>query len=127
MAEFLLLHGAWHTASCWKLVAMHLEASGHRVVVPNLPGRAGDATEPARISVQTHVDAIIGWLDKLDNPILVAHSLSGFWASQAVERFDGQLDWLVFLCAYVPVNGKSAAEVAPLVSVGAQKGPVIGA
>jgi len=114
MADFLLLHGAWHSSSCWDLVATQLEKCEHRVVALDLPGRPGDATNPCDISVQTHVDAIIGALGDLKDPIVVAHSLSGYWASQAVEQFDGQLDWLVFLCAYVPLNGKSAANVASL-------------
>ena len=113
MADFLLVHGAWHTSSCWDLVASQLETSGHRVVALDLPGRPGDTTNRGDISVQSHVDAITGAARELSNPIVVAHSLSGFWASQAVERFDVKLDWLVFLCAYVPINGKSAADVAP--------------
>jgi hypothetical protein len=31
-----------------------------------------------------------------------------------VKEYDGQLNWLVFLCAYVPLNGKTAVEIAPL-------------
>ena len=114
MADFLLLHGAWHSASCWNSVISELTALGHRAVAVNLPGRHNDSTDPRHISVQTHASSIRYALSRLTRPNLIAHSLSGFWAAQAVEEYDGQLNWLVFLCAYVPVDGKAAVEIAPL-------------
>lgn len=114
MADFLLLHGAWHTSSCWDLVVAELTRLGHRAVAVNLPGRDDGGADPMQISVQTHAECIKDALHRLTRPNLVAHSLSGFWASQAVEQYDGQLNWMVFLCAYVPLNGKTPAEVARL-------------
>jgi hypothetical protein len=77
------------------------------------------------ISVRSHVKAITGALDNLTRPNIVAHSLSGFWASQAIEQFAGQVGWLVFLCAYVPLDGKSAAEVAPMDPDGEIHGAIV--
>jgi hypothetical protein len=37
-ATFVLLHGAWHGAWCWKHVSGRLRAAGHNVYTPTLTG-----------------------------------------------------------------------------------------
>ena len=44
MATFVLVHGAWHGAWCWDKVVPLLEAKGHTVVAPDLPGHGDDET-----------------------------------------------------------------------------------
>ena len=44
MADFLLVHGAWHGGWCWDAVARGLTERGHRATAIDLPGhdRPGD-------------------------------------------------------------------------------------
>ena len=37
-AHFVLIAGAWHGAWCWQKIVPLLEAQGHRVLTPDLPG-----------------------------------------------------------------------------------------
>ena len=38
MATFVLVHGAWHGAWCWRRVARMLTQAGHEVFTPSLTG-----------------------------------------------------------------------------------------
>ena len=38
MATFVLVHGAWHGAWCWRRVARLLTSAGHDVFAPTLTG-----------------------------------------------------------------------------------------
>jgi hypothetical protein len=43
MSIFVLVHGAWQTASTWDLVTPRLRAAGHLVAIPLLSGLENDA------------------------------------------------------------------------------------
>ncbi|WP_461056300.1 alpha/beta fold hydrolase [Spirosoma arcticum] len=55
MITFVLVHGAWHGAWCWKKVTPLLEANGNRVLVPDLPGHGVDKTPPATVTLDDYV------------------------------------------------------------------------
>ena len=56
MTTFVLIHGAWHGGWCWEKVAPLLEARGHRVLAPDLPGHGANRTPlSAAIASQTRV------------------------------------------------------------------------
>src|SRR6478752_5998307 len=38
MANFVLVHGAWHGSWCWKRVRPALQSAGHTVFTPTLTG-----------------------------------------------------------------------------------------
>jgi pimeloyl-ACP methyl ester carboxylesterase len=42
MASFVLVHGSWHGGWCFDAVKALLEAEGHEVIAPDLPGMGGD-------------------------------------------------------------------------------------
>jgi pimeloyl-ACP methyl ester carboxylesterase len=42
MASFVLVHGSWHGGWCFDAVKALLEAGGHEVIAPDLPGMGGD-------------------------------------------------------------------------------------
>ncbi len=46
MSTYLLVHGAWHSATHWNKVEEHLTAMGHRVHAIDLPGSGLDAGYP---------------------------------------------------------------------------------
>ena len=41
---FFLIHGAWSGGRCWDHIRPMLEAEGHTVIVPDLPGHGMDGS-----------------------------------------------------------------------------------
>jgi hypothetical protein len=56
VATFVLVHGAWHGAWCWRRVARVLTRSGHEVFAPTLTGLAerSHLLSPA-VDLDTHI------------------------------------------------------------------------
>jgi pimeloyl-ACP methyl ester carboxylesterase len=108
MSTFVLIHGAWHGAWCWEKVVPLLEAEGHRVVEPDLPGHGNDTTPLSEVTLQGYADRICQILEAQTEPvILVGHSMGGMAITQAAEVCPERIDALVYLCAFLPSNGES--------------------
>lgn len=113
--DFVLVHGAWHGAWCWRRVAERLQRAGHRTWVPTLSGLAdrGHLLAPST-TLQTHIDDVVRlvqWED-LDSIVLVGHSYGGMVVSGAVEVLGQRVRSLVYLDAFVPEAGQSALDIA---------------
>lgn len=110
--NIILLHGSWHGAWCWHKVVPHLQASGHRVHVPDLPAH-GRNWRVARgwtrlTTMASHVCAI---LDSLDEPaLLVAHSRGGIVASTVAEMRPQALHGTAYLAAYMLRNNERVLD-----------------
>jgi pimeloyl-ACP methyl ester carboxylesterase len=112
MATFVLVHGAFHGAWCWYKVISRLEARAHKVIAPDLPGhgRVISSTEPP--SYQDYVDHIAGVMNACsERVVLVGHSMGGMVISGAAEAVPDKVAKLVYLCAYLPINGDSMATM----------------
>lgn len=110
MAEFVLVHGAWHGAWCWRRVIALLRAAGHGVHAVTLSGVGERAHIPAAsVSLDTHVHDILGVIaaEELEAPILVGHSYAGMPMTGAADRLTTGLQRLVYLDAVVPVPGEA--------------------
>ncbi|MCL4794841.1 MAG: alpha/beta fold hydrolase [Bryobacteraceae bacterium] len=105
MARFLLVHGAWQGAWCWREVVERLTALGHEVVAVDLPGHGDDPAEPGGVYME---DYIRGTVDALErgggDTILVGHSMGGV-VSQAGEAAPELIRALVYVAALVPADG----------------------
>lgn len=116
MAHFLLVHGAFHSASSWGLLIPELEALGHTVEAIDLPSHGRDTTPKATVNLDTYVSAVLEWLRASAEPaVLVGHSLGGMVITQAAETFldeGGTVRQLVYIAAIVPRNGQTSADVA---------------
>lgn len=112
MATFVLVHGSFQGAWCWREVASRLEARGHRALAFDLPGHGADPTPPERVCFQDYVDAIRQVVNGLDErPILVEHSM-GTPIASAAEADPDAVAALVFVAGLLPRNGSSLLEAA---------------
>lgn len=110
MARFVLIHGAWQAAWCWRKVAPLLHAKGHDVVTVDLPGHGRDATPPETVTMRHYVDRIAQEIRaSSENAILVGHSMGGV-ITQAAESVPDRLEALVYIAALVPHHGRAMLE-----------------
>lgn len=115
-ATFVLVHGAWSGAWSWERLAAVLRARGHRVYAPALSG-LGERShlDPVMIDINTHVADIVNevrWKD-LDGIVLVGHSYGGIVITGVAEEIGGRVGSIVYLDAFLPVDGQSFSDFAP--------------
>lgn len=112
MATFILIHGSWHGGWCFDPLRARLEAAGHRVLAPDLPGMGGDAATLGATTLGLWAD----WVADLcrsatERPlVLLGHSRGGLVISEAAERAPEAIDTLVYLCAMMLPDGMSRAQ-----------------
>lgn len=108
MSTYLLIHGSWHAAWCWHKVTARLEAAGHKVIVPDLPGHGLNPKPAAHVTMRDYTDLTTKILDAESEPVvLVAHSRHGIVASQTAELRPDKLRALVYVAAYLVPSGET--------------------
>jgi pimeloyl-ACP methyl ester carboxylesterase len=111
---FVLVHGAWHGGWCWRRVADRLRNAGHAVFTPTLTG-LGERSHLLRagIDVKTHIADVVNVMkwERLTHVVLCGHSYGGFVISGVAEQMTAAIRSIVFLDAFVPLNGESAQEL----------------
>jgi pimeloyl-ACP methyl ester carboxylesterase len=108
MSTYLLIHGAWHGGWCWRKVIPLLEAKGHKVLAPDLPGHGDDKTPTATVTLKSYTDRICEIASAQTEPVILAgHSMGGIAVTQAAENSPKQIGALVYVCAFLPRNGDS--------------------
>lgn len=111
---FVLVHGAWHGGWCWRRVADRLRLDGHAVFTPTLTG-LGERSHllwPG-IDLATHVTDIVSVMrwERLSEVVLCGHSYGGFVISGVAEQMAPAIRSIVFLDAFLPVNGDTIQKV----------------
>lgn len=113
MSTFVLVHGAWHGAWCWYKIATRLEARGHTVIVPDMPGHGADRTPIESVTLDDIVARIGAAVEAAPEPvILVGHSYGGAVISQTAERHAPKVARLVYVAAFLLENGRTVLEAA---------------
>ncbi len=113
MSTFVLIHGAWHGAWCWRKVSSRLEKLGHRAIAPDLPGLGDDRTPIERVSLQMWTRYVCGILDAEAEPvILVGHSRAGIVISEVAEQRPDKIRALVYLTAFLVRDGECLFDLA---------------
>ena len=118
MATYVLVHGGWHGAWCWKKVVPLFQETGHRLYTPTLTGLGEKAPLlTPEVGLSTHIQDIVQLIEEnqLNDVILLGHSYSGMVITGVVDRIPEQIGHLVYLDAVIPHDGESMADVAPLV------------
>lgn len=110
MANFLLVHGAWHGAWCWQRVLPRLMGAGHRAHAVTLTGVGERAhlLHPG-IDLETHITDVTAAMDaeEMDEVVLVVHSYAGMLGTAVADRRPERLRHLVYLDAVLPKPGES--------------------
>ena len=119
MANYVLVHGAWHTGAELEATAAPIRAAGHQVHTPTLAGnRPGDAKT---VGLNDAIASIVDYLaaNDLKDVILLGHSYGGMIVT-GVRRlaFPSASARLIYWNAFVPKNGESLNDLAPPPYVG---------
>ncbi len=105
---FVLIHGAWHDARCWQLLVPLLQAAGHEVLVPDLPGHGQSSLPPARSTLKAYIESVTTLVDACSAPvILVGHSMAGMVITAVAASIPAKISQLIYLSAYLPHSGDS--------------------
>ncbi|MGE0565320.1 MAG: alpha/beta fold hydrolase [Pseudolabrys sp.] len=116
MSVFVLVHGAWHGAWCWRRVAPLLAKNGHEVYTPTLTGVAerSHLIHPD-INLDTHILDVandIKWRE-LKDVVLVGHSYSGMVISGVAEKMESCIAAFVMLDAFFAEGGQCLVDLQP--------------
>lgn len=110
MANFVLVHGAWHGAWCWRRVVERLSAQGNRAHAVTLTG-LGEREHllSPLVTLETHIADVANTLiaEELDDVVLAVHSYAGMLGTAVADRWGERLRHLVYVDAVVPKPGES--------------------
>lgn len=110
MANFVLVHGAWHGGWCWQRVTQALQQQGHQVHAVTLTGLGERAhLLSASITLDTHIDDVLHLIEaeELDDVVLAVHSYAGMIGTAVADRLGQRLKHLVYVDAVLPRPGES--------------------
>jgi len=112
MARFVLVHGAFHGAWCWRKTIAELEKRGHQAQAIDLPGQGDDRTPLSEVTLESMADRIVATLNRLTGrAVLVGHSAGGMAISAAAEKAPERLEALIYVCAFLPRAGESLLDI----------------
>jgi pimeloyl-ACP methyl ester carboxylesterase len=113
MATFVLVHGAWHGPWCWRDLVPLLEAEGHRVITPELPGHGDDDAPVAEMTLENYARRVQDGIESAGEPVvLVGHSMGGMVVSQAAEYAAPGIARVVYVTAFLPADGQALVDLA---------------
>lgn len=110
MADFVLVHGAWHGGWCWRRVVQRLVVRGHRAHAVTLTG-LGDRAHlmASTITLETHISDVLETIkaEELQDVVLAVHSYAGMIGTAIADREPKRLKHLVYVDAVVPRPGET--------------------
>lgn len=111
--NFVLIHGSWCDGSFWNDTVKHLEKLGHTAHAPTLAGHGKGADKS--VSQQDCVDSAIKYVvdNNLRDVVVVGHSWGGTILQGLAENIPDRLRRLVFLNAFVLLDGQCLEENTP--------------
>lgn len=117
MTTFVLVHGGWSGAHAFRKVRPLLRAAGHEVFTPSLTGIGERAhlTSPL-VNLTTHIRDVVNVVlyEDLTDITLLGYSYGGLVVTGTLEHVAERIRHLVFLDAFVPAAGDTAAGLAGL-------------
>jgi hypothetical protein len=101
MANYVLVHGAWHTGELLEDTAAPIKSAGHDVYLPTIAGnRPGDSKS---VGIEEAVQSIVDYINEnqISDAILLGHRIP-----EIIHR-------LIYWNAFVPNNGESLNSMVP--------------
>jgi len=111
---YVLIHGAWHTGAEMESVSCAMREAGHTVHCPTLAGnRPGD--DRAKTGLADAIESAVRFIEQEDlaQVRLVGHSYGGMVISGVADRIAQRLVRLVYVNAFVPLDGQSLNDMVP--------------
>jgi pimeloyl-ACP methyl ester carboxylesterase len=111
---YVLVHGAWHSGAEMEAVAQHLRKDGHQVHCPTIAGNnAGD--DRSKVGLEEAIASIANYIESkgLHDVRLVGHSYGGMIISGVADRLADPIKRLVYINAFVPLNGECLNDMVP--------------
>lgn len=112
---FVFVSGAFCGGWIWRRVTDRLEQGGHKVFAESLTGLADRSHLLSKdVNLDTHIADVVNLIkwESLENVCLVAWSYAGFVCSGALETIGDKVSSVVWLDAYIPVDGQRVADFA---------------
>jgi pimeloyl-ACP methyl ester carboxylesterase len=114
VTSYVLVHGGWSGAHGFRWVRRELQAAGHQVFTPSLTG-IGERVHLAspQVTLSTHIRDVVNHFlyEDLSAVVLVGFSYGGFVVTGALEHVADRVRHLVYLDAFVPNDGDTAAAL----------------
>jgi pimeloyl-ACP methyl ester carboxylesterase len=111
--NFVLLHGAFHGAWCWREVAHALRQHGHRVTTPTQTGlgERRHLLNPS-ITIDTFIADLVEHIryEEISDAVLVGHSFGAIAITGAADRIPQRIRQLIYLDSRIVRNGQSAFD-----------------
>jgi pimeloyl-ACP methyl ester carboxylesterase len=111
---YVLVHGAWHTGAEMAAVAGYLREKGHVVHCPTIAGNnTGD--DRGTTGLDQAIASIVAYIESNDlrDIRLVGHSYGGMIISGVADRLTDRIRRLVYVNAFVPLEGQSLNDMVP--------------
>lgn len=111
---YVLVHGAWHTGAEIEAVADHVRAAGHTVYCPTVAGNNPD-DDRSRTGLEDAIASVVRYIEEknLTQVRLAGHSYGGMVISGVADRIAPRLKRLVYINAFVPLDGESLNDMVP--------------
>jgi pimeloyl-ACP methyl ester carboxylesterase len=113
MANFVLVHGAWHWGACYQKLAHELLLRGHNVAMPDLATHGFDTTPVGTVADMAQYTASARAVIEASSEkvFLVGHSMGGATCTYLGEQMPGKIAALVYLTAFLVPDGKTPNEL----------------
>ncbi len=115
MTTFVLVHGAWGGSYGFRTVRGPLRSAGHEVFTPSLTG-IGERAHLAspQVNLTTHIADVVNTIlyEDLTDIVLLGYSYGGMVVTGALEHVADRVAHVVYLDAFLPLDGESLDDIA---------------
>jgi pimeloyl-ACP methyl ester carboxylesterase len=115
--EIVLIPGFWLDGASWDEVAGPIRDAGHTVHALTLPGLESREADRTGVGLRDHVDAVIGVVDSLSDPVvLVGHSGGGAIAHATADARPDRIARVIYVDSGPLAHGGVINDELPVVN-----------